>query len=633
MRKAIAVVSVLILRLAPVHASQGAENTCEYSVQLSALTQKSPSQITLLWPQDTCGLPKSYAVYRKRAAERTWGRGSLLPGTATSYLDTNVTVGTGYEYQVVKSSSYAGYGYVCAGIELPATESWGKLLLVVDNTFAASLTNELWQLQQDLIGDGWSVIRLDVSRTDTVVNVKSLIRAVYQTDPAHVNCLFLFGHVPVPYSGNIVPDGHAPDHQGAWPCDGYYGDMDGTWTDTSVNMSRATDQRNRNVPGDGKFDQSTFPAPLKLMVGRVDLANMPGRLSSGGPATFPTELELLRNYLAKDHRFRTKQFEMPEQGLVGDYFGVRDGEAFAASGWRNFAAFFTSTNIVSTSREGTWLPLVSTNRFLWAYGCGPGSYTSIGGFGSADSYHDGTTTDLVRADPKAVFMLLFGSWLGDWDSEDDMLRAVLAGPSYALTAAWSGRPHWFIHHMAMGAPIGFSARLTQNNAEGGLYQNQMNNGAGQIHIALMGDPTLRMQVVAPPTDLSAIPIGSNLFLSWNPSPDSVLGYWIYASVLPNGPFTRLTDAPVTVTNYLCSASTPAINYMVRAIKLQTSASGSYYNLSQGAFVRPGETASPSIGPLLSRTGNPGTEPNKSYAGKAAASVTNAPPARTGPSVL
>jgi len=50
-----------------------------------------------------------------------------------------------------------------------------------------------------------------------------------------------------------------------------------------------------------------------------------------------------------------------------------------------------------------------------------------------------------------------------------------------------------MHHMALGETIGFSTLLTQNNGPGGLYQNQMNSCAGQIHIALMGDPTLRMQ--------------------------------------------------------------------------------------------------------------------------------------------
>src|ERR1051326_7602096 len=507
MRKPIGLIAALelvVLGLLPLQICRGVEKTCEYSVQLRAVVQESPAQITLLWPQDSCALPKSYTVYRKGPMERAWGHGVQLSGTATSYIDTNVTLGTAYEYQVVKSASYVGYGYISSGIELPPTESRGKFLLAVDNSFTEILTNALAQLQQDLIGDGWSVIRLDVSRTDTVANVKGLVRAVYQTDPAHVNTLFLFGHVPVPYSGNIVPDGHAPDHQGAWPCDGYYGDMDGTWTDSTVNDTRAADARTRNVPGDGKFDQSTFPAPLKLMVGRVDLANMPGRLTYGGPATFPSELELLRNYLNKDHNIRQKQIDLPRRGIVGDYFGVRDGEAFAASGWRNLSTFFAPENVTTLPEEGAWIPPLRSNSYLWAYGCGPGSFTSIGGLGNTDGYHDGVTTEMVKGDIKAAFTLLFGSWLGDWDSEDNFQRAVLALPSYGLTCACSGRPHWVLQHMALGGPIGYSARLTQSNRAGGLYENEQNTCAAQMQIALMGDPTLRMHVVAPPASLSCV---------------------------------------------------------------------------------------------------------------------------------
>ena len=176
--------------------------------------------------------PNSYTIYRKAPTDTNWGAGINLPGTTTSYVDKNVTVGTAYEYQIVKTTSlYTGYGYLYSGINVPLTDYRGKLLLVVDNTYAAQLTNELARLQQDLNGDGWTVIRLDVNRNDSVVNVKNLIKAQYTADPTNVQCVFLFGHVPVPYSGNIVPDGHTPDHQGAWPCDGFYGDMDGTWTD------------------------------------------------------------------------------------------------------------------------------------------------------------------------------------------------------------------------------------------------------------------------------------------------------------------------------------------------------------------------------------------------------------------
>src|SRR5581483_4323908 len=217
----------------------------------------------------------------------------------------------------------------------------------------------LARLEQDLTGDGWTVSRLDVNRSDSPVQVKAAIKGQYQADPANTKAVFLFGHVPVPYSGDNAADGHYSNHQGAWPCDGYYADMEGTWTDKSVNDTTASDPRNHNVPGDGKFDQSQFPAPLKLMLGRVDLANMPGRLSAGGPATFASELELLRNYLNKDHNFRNKVLTAPERGIVGDYFGTRDGEAFAASGFRNFAPFFGAGRTTTLTNKGAWIDTLS----------------------------------------------------------------------------------------------------------------------------------------------------------------------------------------------------------------------------------------------------------------------------------
>jgi Glycosyl hydrolase family 9/Cellulase N-terminal ig-like domain len=571
--------------------ADSAKHSTDYSVQLSARVQATPSQITLQWLPENTGTPASYTVYRRAPGTSVWGNGTILTGAATSYVDKNVSVGKAYEYQIVrKSPACTAYGYIYAGINVPATEQRGKLLLVVDHTYATELTSELNRLHQDLVGDGWSVTRLDVNRSDSPVQVKKLIKAQYQADPANLKAVFLFGHVPVPYSGNIVPDGHYRDHEGAWPCDGYYGDMDGTWTDDSVNDTRANDPRNHNVPRDGKFDQSTFPAPLKLMVGRVDLANMPGRLTLGGPPTFPSELELLRNYLNKDHNFRRKIISAPERGIVGDYFGVHDGEAFAASAWRNFAPFFGSAQITSLTDRGTWIPTLSTNVYLWAYGCGSGSYTSIGGIGNVGRYDDGVTTELVNSDLKAVFTMLYGSWLGDWDSEDNLQRAVLATRDYGLTCAWSGRPHWFLQHMALGEPIGFSTLVTQNDGFTGLYQSERNNCASWIHIALMGDPTLRMHIVAPPSDVAAKSDDKRVVLNWKAANDSVAGYNVYRATNPNGPFTRVNSSLVTDTTF--TDAKPASNqdtYMVRAVKLENSASGTYFNLSAGEFSASRET--------------------------------------------
>ena len=584
MRKTIyAILGLAVSLMAPLVGR--ADCTAEYSVQVSADVKASPAQITLSWPQDSVSTPKNYTIYRRAPGSTSWGAGTTLSGSTTTYVDKNVSVGAPYEYQIVKQTKgYTGYGYIYSGIDVPLTENRGTLLLVVDKTYAAQLDTELARLQQDLVGDGWTVSRIDVSRTDTPVHVKSLIKAKYNADPANTKAVFLFGHVPVPYSGDIVPDGHYANHQGAWPCDGYYADMDGTWTDTTVNDTTAEDARNHNVPGDGKFDQSTFPAPLKLAVGRVDLANMPGRLSAGGPATFPSELELLRNYLNKDHNFRNKITSAPARAIVGDYFGVRDGEAFAASGWRNFAPLFGAKKITTVAQEGKWLPILTTNAYLFAYGCGSGSYTSISGIGNIGRYRDGVTTDLVQDDVKAVFTLLYGSWLGDWDSEDNLQRAVLATKDLGLTCSWSGRPHWFMHHMALGEPIGFSALLTQNDGFTSLYKNEENNCASWTHIALMGDPTLRMQVVAPASDVVVSALGNDAKIAWTASHDDVEGYNIYRATNPNGPFTRINSSLVKTAGFTdADAASNDYTYMVRAVKLDESASGTYYNPSEGAF--------------------------------------------------
>ena len=402
---------------------------------------------------------------------RVGAREPLLPGSAIGYTDTNVANNGAYEYQIIRTTTnYNGYGYIYAGINVPLVESRGTVILLVDNSYSTNLIFELERLEQDLVGDGWTVLREDVSPTNAVTDVKALIQSLYETDTNNVNTLFLFGHVPVPYSGDIVPDGHVPEHQGAWPADVYYGDMNDVWTDDVVDDTGASYSRNWNVPGDGKFDQSTIPGTVNLMVGRVDLSNMPGISPISGAPTFPSEVELLRNYLNKDHAFRNKIIDRPRRGLIGDYFGIQEGLAYAASAWRNFAPFFGATNITSLPNLGTWVPTLATNGYLWAYACGSGNWNSLSGIGNEGQYYDGTSTDLVSNDIQAAFVFFFGSWFGDFDSQDDLMRAVLATPTYGLTCAWSGCPHWFCHHMGLGQTIGYGARLTQNNGPNGLYQ-------------------------------------------------------------------------------------------------------------------------------------------------------------------
>ena len=536
-----------------------ADDTWAYTVQLSASVRSSPPQITLSWPQDPYGVD-SYTVYRKSRDASVWGRVAVLAGSATTYVDNNVAAGSSYEYQLVKDArlSYTGYGYIYAGIEAPLVDYRGKVILVVDSSHATALANELYRLQQDLVGDGWTVARIDVGRGDSPPGVRSAIQSIYRSDPAQVKAVFLFGHIPIFRCGNLDVDEHTPR---PLPADVFYGEMDAIW-------------------GNPNF----LPSDVDLMVGRVDLWNMPqaGR----------TETELLRNYLNKDHNWRHKLLNVPTRALIGNRAGDKDGEAPAASGFRNFEPFVGRGNVFLANEQENateaqrWISMLAAGSYLWTYACGGGSYTSISYMGTHGQYREVWSIDIMANDPKAVFFMMYGSWLVEWDTPDNIMRAALATQTMGLTCSYAGgRPHWYYHHMGLGEPIGYSARVTQNN--NGLYTNQVNRFQRGVHIALMGDPTLRMHPVAPPTAVNATSTPGGVRVTWNPASDDVIGYHVYRASSAIGPFSRRSDSLVNSPFTDTTGPGESWFYMVRAVTIEATPSGTYYNPSQGAF-----TASP-----------------------------------------
>jgi hypothetical protein len=145
----------------------------------------------------------------------------------------------------------------------------------------------------------------------------------------------------------------------------------------------------------------------------------------------------------------------------------------------------------------------------------------------------------------------------------------------------------------------------------------------------MGDPTLRMYVVPPPGSTTAFRQGSIVSLAWQPSTDSVLGYNIYRSSSMEGPFKKLNEAPINDTTFADTQAGQADIYMVRALKLEVSGSGSYYNLSQGSFVRvPGELLTQTL-PTLATRGEISLYTAASHSAPGSPALTNGIPETTG----
>jgi len=171
----------------------------DFGVLLTATIADNPAEIQLHWAGDQNA--KTYQISRKLLSESTWNSLAVVGGGDTAWSDRNVRPGIGYEYQVIKTTTfdYTGYGYIYAGMRLPLTEQRGKILLVIEQSLLLPLRAELDRLEYDLVGDGWTVSRLVVSAQDTVFNVKKAMVAQYNNDPVNTKAALLLGHVPVPY--------------------------------------------------------------------------------------------------------------------------------------------------------------------------------------------------------------------------------------------------------------------------------------------------------------------------------------------------------------------------------------------------------------------------------------------------
>lgn len=519
-------------------------------INVSVSTSPTPTA-TFSWSGS-----KTAVVERRllgQTAETDWVEvGRVI--SATSFVNTVPAAGQSYEYRLIfTSESPVDMVPVVVSFDAPLEDQRGGVILVVDNAIKNELAGDIARFEMDLAGDGWQVKRIDFDShgTATPPQLKAAIQAAVAENPA-INSLFLFGNVPVASSGYLAPDGHSAR---AHETDTYYADLDGTWTDTSTYGTN-------NIPGDGQFDQSSYPTTLELATGRVvfDTQNTLRKLRS----------DMSRDYLHKNHAWRQGQ-------RVVSYSAAID--TFYHGPWYNWGtAIFGTANTTTTGFSGTR----TTPRIL--------------------STTRGSASTLINNlnDVKAIFTSNFQSYRQEWYDPANPNMGALGLPDWALTACWGGRPGIFLHQLAAGKTVGYSFLQSQNDlrrasATRSYYDATIDStyygfaeyfyGPG-VHVNLQGDPTLRMHPVLPVKGLAAVKNGGEVQLAWTASQaPNLQGYHIYRSTDRLGVYTRLTPTPITGLQYTDAAAPAAIDtyYQVRAIAREVRPTGTFYNQSQGAF--------------------------------------------------
>jgi len=540
--------------------------------------------VTIFWKSSpTAALVQNYRFKGKTGL--FWGATINIPLTDTFFRDT-IPTGSEREYIVRKDtvtptamnpSPLRKYGYILVGRKVPATLQYGRMLVLIDSSYIQALDSVLLRYKHDLIGDGYIPEFRFVSKTNTVANIKTRITTSNSAVGPALAGVMLLGHIPVPYAGNFIstgfspPDGHTaaapPSHEGAWSSDLFYGDVNtALWTDASVSNTLGARTANHNTVGDGKYDNTSIPSAVELAVGRVDLTDLPSFSLS--------DTQLMIRYLTKNHNYRAGKTVIRKRMLQDDNLGLLTGEPFGGSSYQTINPLYGDS-----VDKLDWHNTLPTNSYQFASGFGFGSYTSLSGVVG--------TANFANTTYKATFTTLFGSYFGDFDIQNNLLRAALASDGEILTCVWSGRPKWYFHQMGTGNPIGLSSLMTQNiyNGSYATYPD-VNYGYGLVHPSFHGDITLRLSPYqAPQNFVIRQDSCSNRFkLSWNKSKDTgVLAYIVQRSGNLDSTFAN-TAVQTTDTFYTDSFPLTGSNiYMIRAIKADSTCSGLFYNLSHGVI--------------------------------------------------
>lgn len=557
-----------------------AQNIKDSSFLLSATSNSLKNTILISWTTtDATG----YQISRKTTETDNWGTPLATISAANSfYLDSTALKGLVYEYRVakVKGNSIRAIGYVASGIEVALNHYRKNILILVDSSTYNNIDSNAWKtLKNDYYMDGYGVTLMLVSEYSKPPAIKTKISTWSNVNRNLNNQCLLIGRVPVAYSGTMLtnttdlpPDAH-PDHGGAWPTDLYYAEFDGAWTDFLTMTTNITRAANLNNPGDGKFDPHFIPDNIDIQIGRIDFRMLPAQGIS--------DFKMVENYLRKLHQFKIAAVKVPNKAFISDNFNYLGGEMPMRSGWNNASCMVGKNNITST---GNYFDSCKANSYLYANVMGGGSFTNCSGVGASNQF-----TDSIRA----VFNVMFGSYFGDWNTQDNFLRSCLASKGLTLTNVWAHRPHWYFHQMAMGMQIGHSVIIAQNNlSDFSLKYGYIGSFGGnyldrRISMNLMGDPTLRMHYFDGAKNLNSNKTNSNknVVLTWTASSEpGVVGYHVYRTSRNGGVYYPITTAPLNALTFTDLNPYNGTNYyVVKAIKLETSNTGTYYNSSLGVM--------------------------------------------------
>lgn len=336
-------------------------------------------------------------------------------------------------------------------IHTPAPQ--GRVCLLVENALLPALTSALAQYTQDLQYQGYSVVVVAYIDGGAAA-IRAQLAALY-AEPDSLKGAVLLGNLPCIIYEMMQDWGSGAEYED-FPCDLYYMDLNGEWSDTL--------ESGQVHANNGKYDTRTGNTALEIWVSRLRTDNL-----GLGNAT-----EVMIQYFAKNHRYRAGLWRPSHAALV---YNDDDWNYMAAGDKSDISTCYPADAITPISDNETTtaadykanrLPVNQEMIFLRSHGyaAGHGFYQQSR---SVFNFVDGSDYRAIL--PPALFYSLFVCSGSDFTASNNLGSLLACQPDAGLLTWGSTKTGgmWaqtsFFTTLGSGKPFGEALRVWFNTVQ------------------------------------------------------------------------------------------------------------------------------------------------------------------------
>ena len=294
---------------------------------------------------------------------------------------------------------------------VPIDMTLGRICIVVHQNVHADMGAALSQYQTDLNDMGFDTVTY-VYASGIPEDLRAHLATLYQQTESLVGAV-LIGNIPYIIYEIMQDWGDGQEYED-FPCDIFYMDLDGSWSDT---LSSGSVQ-----PDNGKYDTRGGDLDLEIWVSRLRTDNL---------VSLGSESDILNSYFDKNHRYRSGMLTPSPEALV---YNDDDWAYMAPNDASHLAIIYDSFDVATISDEEQ----TTASDYLENHMTAPYEFMSIrshgwsGGHGfyrnNKAIYENVYSSDYRTSDPEAVFYSLFVCSGADYTVNDNLAGTISFNP-------------------------------------------------------------------------------------------------------------------------------------------------------------------------------------------------------------